>query len=148
MTANDRSFPYVMARMWHVEADIRDCAVIASVSGNDVYCSCFRIFTLSCCAWSVLVRWCPSPWVAVVTQLVTQPAFFSGILPGGLSLSAQPLSVGGWPVLRDLLQSVSNLFLGGRHGAGQPGRLASQPRRLLLGALRVFPCIRTGYDIC
>ena len=37
---------------------------------------------------------------------------FSGKLPGGLSLSAQPLSVGGWPLLRGLLQSVSNLFLG------------------------------------
>ncbi len=86
--------------------------VISSVSGNDVYCSCFRIFTLSCCAWSVLVRWRPSPWPAVVTQLVTQAALFSGQLPGGLSLSAQPLSVGGWPLLRDLLQSVSNLFLG------------------------------------
>ncbi len=45
---------------------------ITSVSGNDVNCSCFRIFTLICCAWSALVRWRPSPWAAVVTdQLVT-----------------------------------------------------------------------------
>ena len=120
-------------------------------SGNDVYCSCFRIFTLSCCAWSMLVRWRPSPWAAVVTQLVTQAAhtqaaFLSGKLPSGLSLRAQPLSVGGWPVLRDLLQSVSNPFLGGHHGPGQPGRLGSQPRRLQLEALRVFVCIRTGHD--
>ena len=64
--------------------------MIASVSGNDVYCSCFRIFTLSCRAWSALVRWRPSPWAAVVTQLVTHAAFLSGKLPGGLSLSAQP----------------------------------------------------------
>lgn len=63
-------------------------------SGNDVYCLCFRIFILSCCAWSVAVHWRPSPWVVVVTQLVTQAAFFDGILPSGLSLSAQPLSVG------------------------------------------------------
>ncbi len=66
----------------------------SSVSGNDVYCLCFRIFALSCRAWSTLVRLCPSPWAAVVTQLVTQAAFFSGILPDGLSLSAQPLCVG------------------------------------------------------
>jgi hypothetical protein len=45
--------------------------VTSSVSGNDVYCSCFPIFTLSCCAWSVLVRWRPSPRAAVVTQFVT-----------------------------------------------------------------------------
>lgn len=55
----------------------------------------------------------------------------SGILPDGLSLSTQPLSVGGWPVFCDLLQSVSDLFLGGHHGLGQPGRL-------LLEVLRVF----------
>lgn len=41
----------------------------------------------------------PSSWAAVVTQLVTL-VFFSGMLPGGLSLTEQPLSVGGWPVLR------------------------------------------------
>ena len=52
----------------------------SSVSGNDVDCSCFRIFTLSCCAWSVLVRWRPPPWAAIVTQLVTQAAFLSGII--------------------------------------------------------------------
>src|SRR4051794_25515724 len=105
---------------WHVcgtSASIGDRAAIASVSGNDVYCLCFRIFILSCCAWSVAVHWRPSPWVVVVTQLVTQAAFFDGILPSGLSLSAQPLSVGDWPsVLRRLLQSVSNLFFDGRHG--------------------------------
>ena len=44
----------------------------SSVSGNAIYSSCFRIFTLSCCAWSVLVRWRPSPSAVVVTQLVTQ----------------------------------------------------------------------------
>jgi hypothetical protein len=69
--------------------------MIASVSVNDVYCLCFRIFTLSCCAWSALVRWRPSSPAAIVTQLVTEGAFFGGLLPGGLSLSAQPLSVGG-----------------------------------------------------
>jgi hypothetical protein len=56
--------------------------VTSSVSGNDVYCSCFRIFTLNCCALSALVRWRPSLLAAIVTQLVTQAAFFSGILPG------------------------------------------------------------------
>ena len=90
----------------------------SSVSGNDVYRSCFRIFVLSCWAWSVLVRWCPSPSAAVVTQLVTQAAFFSGESPGGLSLSGQPLSVGARAVLRDLLLSVSDLFLCGRQGTG------------------------------
>jgi hypothetical protein len=54
--------------------------VTSSVSGNDVYCTRFRIFTLSCCAWSVLVRWRPSPSAVVVTQLVTQAAFLSGII--------------------------------------------------------------------
>lgn len=95
---------------------------------------------------SILVRWCPSLSAAVVTQLVTQVAFFSGIFPGGLSLSAQPLSAGGWPLLRDFLQGVSNLFLGGRHGTGQLGSLAPQPRRLLLDVLRLFLCVRTGHD--
>lgn len=33
-------------------------------------------------------------WATVITQLVTQAAFLSGKLPGGLSLSAQPLRVG------------------------------------------------------
>jgi hypothetical protein len=37
-------------------------------------------------AWFALVRWRPSLWAAVVTQA----AFLSGKLPGGLSLSAQP----------------------------------------------------------
>jgi hypothetical protein len=45
--------------------------VIASVSGNDVGRSCFRIIVLNCCPWSTLVRWCPSPLVGIVTQLVT-----------------------------------------------------------------------------
>ena len=89
------------------------------MSGNTIYCSCFRIFTLSCCPWSALVRWCPSLSAAIVTQLVTRAVFLRGVLSDGLSLSMQPLSVGGSPVLRDFLQSVSSLFLGRRHGAGQ-----------------------------
>ncbi len=97
----------------------REHLVTSSVSGNDICRLCFRIFTLSCCTWSALVRWRPSLSATIVTQLVTQAACCSGMLLGGLSLSAQPLSVGGWPVLRAILQSVSNLFLGGRHGAGQ-----------------------------
>ena len=40
-------------------------------SGNDICCSCFRIFALSCCTWSTIVRWRPSSSAAVVTQLVT-----------------------------------------------------------------------------
>ena len=100
---------------------------------------------MSCCAWSVLVRWRPSPRAAVVTQLVTQAAFFSDILPGGLSLSVQPLSFGGWPVLRDLLQSVSNLFLGGRHGTGQPGRLVPQSRRLRGAMSTLFGGVRASF---
>ena len=44
----------------------------SSVSGNAIYCSCFRIFTLSCCVWSALVRWCPSLSAVIVTQLGTQ----------------------------------------------------------------------------
>jgi hypothetical protein len=42
------------------------------VSGIAIYRSCFRIFTLSCCAWSALVRWCPSLSDAIVTHLVTR----------------------------------------------------------------------------
>ena len=47
--------------------------MIASVSGNDIYSSSFRIFVLICCTWSARVRRCPSPSAAIVTQLVTQP---------------------------------------------------------------------------
>ncbi len=37
--------------------------------------------------------------------------------------AAPPISIGGRPVLRDFFQGVSNLFLGGRHGAAQSGSL-------------------------
>jgi len=84
--------------------------VIASVSGNAIYPLCFRIFALNRCVPFTLVRWCPSLSAAIVTQLVTHAVFFSGMLPGGLSLIPQPLS---------------NLFLGGRHGAGQSGSLVT-----------------------
>jgi hypothetical protein len=82
------------------------------VSGNDVYCSCFRIFTLNCCALSALVRWRPSLLAAIVTQLVTQAAFFSGILPGATPNHSQaarrqpprpralPGTVGNTPVIQ------------------------------------------------
>jgi hypothetical protein len=79
--------------------------------------ACFRIFTLNWCVSFTLVRWRPSLSAAIVTQLVTHTAFFSGMLSGRLSLIPQPLSIGGWPVLRDFFQIVSSLFLGGRHGA-------------------------------
>ena len=46
--------------------------VTSSVSGNDIYRICFRIFALSCCTWSALVYWRPSLSAAIVTQLVTQ----------------------------------------------------------------------------
>jgi hypothetical protein len=46
--------------------------VTSSVSGNAMGRSCFRILVLSCCAWSTLVHWCPSPSAAIVTQLVTR----------------------------------------------------------------------------
>jgi hypothetical protein len=80
----------------------------SSLSGNAIYRLCFRISSLSCCVPFTLVRWCPSLSAAIVTQLVTHAAFFSGMLSGGLSLIPQPLS---------------NLFLGGRHRAGQSGSL-------------------------
>ncbi len=32
--------------------------VTSSVSGNALCRSCFRIFAMSCCTWSTLVRWC------------------------------------------------------------------------------------------
>jgi hypothetical protein len=44
----------------------------ASLSGNSLGCSCFHIFILSCCEWSVIVRWHPSLSAAIVTQLVTR----------------------------------------------------------------------------
>jgi hypothetical protein len=37
-----------------------------------IFRSCFHIFALSCCMWSTLVRWCPSPSAAIVAQLVTR----------------------------------------------------------------------------
>ena len=82
--------------------------VTSSVSGNAICRLCVRIFTLNCFVPFTLVRWCLSLSAAIVTQLVTRAAFFSGMLSGGLSLIPQPLS---------------NLFLGGRHGAGQSGSL-------------------------
>ena len=42
------------------------------MSGNDICHSRFHIFALICCAWSALVRWCPSLSAAIVTQLVTR----------------------------------------------------------------------------
>lgn len=66
--------------------------MIASVSRNDIYRLCFPIFTLSCCAWSALIRWCPSLAAAIVTHFVTQAGMSSGKLSGGLSLGTQPLS--------------------------------------------------------
>jgi hypothetical protein len=45
---------------------------IASVSGNDIGRSCFRIFILSCYMWSRVVRWCSPASAAIVTQLVTR----------------------------------------------------------------------------
>ena len=101
----------------------RGTVVTSSVSGNAIYRLCFRVFTLKCRVSFSLVRWCPSLSAAIVTRLVTHAAFFSGILSVGLSLIPQPLSTGGWPVLRDFFQRVSNLFLGGRHGAAQSGSL-------------------------
>ena len=46
-----------------------------------------RIFTLNWFVSFTLVRWCPSLSAAIVTQLVTRAAFFSGMLSGGLSLN-------------------------------------------------------------
>ena len=89
-----------------VRVDGLEPSTSSSLSGNAIYRLCFRIFTLNCCAPFILVRWCPSLSAAIVTQLVTHAVFFSGMLSGGLSLISQPLS---------------NLFLGGRHGAGQSG---------------------------
>ena len=45
----------------------------SSVSGSDICRSCFRIQAVSCYLWSALVRWCPSPSGAIVTQLVARP---------------------------------------------------------------------------
>jgi hypothetical protein len=73
--------------------------------GNAIYRLCFRIFALNSGVPSIVVHWCPSLSAAIVIQLVTHAAFFSGMLSGGLSL---------------IPQSLSKLFLGGRHGAGSP----------------------------
>ena len=92
----------------------------SSVSGNAICRSRFRIFSLSCSTLSMLVRWRPSLLTAIVTQLVTQAAFLISILPSGLSLIAQPVSVGGWlldtnklPVLRQYgsVLGTSDLYL-------------------------------------
>ena len=87
-------------------------------SGNVIYRLCFRIFTLNRCVLFALVRWCPSLPTAIVTQLVTRAAFFSGMLSGGLSL---------------IPQLLSNLFISGHHGAGQSGsqvpRTVTNPAR-------------------
>ena len=125
--------------------------MIASVSGNAIYRLRFRIFTLNCCMSFTLVHWRPSLSAAIVTQLVTHTAFFSGMLSGGLSLIPQPLSIGGWPVIRDFFQSVSNLFLGGRPGAAQSGRLVPyavtnparhRVRRWRIEPLSILPMLR------
>lgn len=42
------------------------------MSGNAIYRLCFRNFALSCCTWSMLVRWRPLMSAAIVTQLVTR----------------------------------------------------------------------------
>jgi hypothetical protein len=55
--------------------------VIPSVSGNDIRRSSFRIFSLSCCTRSILVHRCPLPSLVIVTQLVTQAAFFIHCCP-------------------------------------------------------------------
>ncbi len=49
-------------------------AVIASVSGNDIYRICFRIFVLNCCPWSTLVRWRPVLANWIVNQLERFPS--------------------------------------------------------------------------
>jgi hypothetical protein len=76
----------------HTQRAIPD--LTSSVSGNAIHRLCFRIFTLNCCVSFTLVHWCPSLSAAIVTQLVTHAAFFSGMLSGGLSLIPQPLSTG------------------------------------------------------
>jgi hypothetical protein len=83
----------------------------------------------------------------------TAGALFSGVPSGVFSLGAQSFSVGGWPVLRDFLEGVSNLFLGGRQRASQLGTPAAQPLHLLVqvlyllrGVLCVFLCIGTGHE--
>jgi hypothetical protein len=58
----------------------------------------------------------------------------------------QPLSVGSWPVCRDFLQGVGDLFLDGRYGVGQFGSLVPQHCRLTQDLLGTFTGIRTGHD--
>lgn len=65
-TVVDRECPFVLAASGPSVA-----RPIASVSGNDICRSCFRVFALSCYTWSIIVRWRPSPSAAIVTQLVT-----------------------------------------------------------------------------
>ena len=45
-------------------------ALSPSVSGNVICRSRFRILALSCHAWSILVRWCPSASAAIVSWLL------------------------------------------------------------------------------
>ena len=42
------------------------------MSGNDIYRSCFRIFSLSWHTWSTIIRWRPLLSAAIVTPLVTR----------------------------------------------------------------------------
>ena len=100
---------------------------------------------MSCRAWSALVRWGPSSSAAIVTQLVTQAAFFSGKLLAD-SASARKRSASAANRCSATPQKCQPPFPRCRDGSGQPGRLAPQPRRLLLEVLRVFLCITTGHD--
>ncbi len=64
LTVSARRTSWHLARLW-------PAVPIASVSGNFVGCSCFRILALSCGVWSVDVHGRISPSRAVVTRLVT-----------------------------------------------------------------------------
>jgi hypothetical protein len=96
--------------------DWSSSAVIASVSGNTICRSCFRIFVLTCCTQSTIVLWRLPPSAAIVTQLVTQltiPA--EGWLP--LALRPAPCR----SVLRPRFVDV-------RRYAGDSGSQSSQKR--------------------
>ena len=62
----------VLGRLIDIIASAAAAAPIASVSGNAICRLCFRVFALSFCTLSTLVRWCPSSSAAIVTQLVTR----------------------------------------------------------------------------
>jgi hypothetical protein len=103
------------------------------VSGNEICCACFRIFALSCCAWSTPIRWRPLLSAAMVTQFVTHPR------DSGLTTSVRTT---GAPLLGWLKPSMGCRLKVADGGARQ-GRLlyrvAVQPRSLrLLVALVVF----------